>query len=257
MNQKYLQEISSNMKDPDEAVFFEATPQNITAFLMQHRWAQSSAVLTVDDRPFLTARMGIIDICPDQSYLSQKLLPVYAEAQMGGIVPPFHTVPKETAIAESCPMPDWNYLRWDGYSNRKYQDLCSGKALLDLSWIGEKVSLELQVRSYYDGNPAVLLSDWNNGEPEPWGDLTVNLGMTMEKNCAFLDINQLGEEIQTWVEKNRLGSPTGRMERSGFVVYPEYRFNPERLKELDDKGYAEYTAMQERQKSSKQKEPER
>ena len=64
MNQKYLQRISSNMKDQDEAVFFEATPQNITAFLMQHRWAQSSAVLTVDDRPFLTARMGIIDICP-------------------------------------------------------------------------------------------------------------------------------------------------------------------------------------------------
>ena len=64
-----------------------------------------------------------------------------------------------------------------------------------------KVSLELQVCSYYDGNLAVLLSDWNNGEPEPWGDLTVNLGMTMEKNCAFLDINQLGEEIQTWVEK--------------------------------------------------------
>lgn len=47
------------------------------------------------------------------------------------------------------------------------------------------------------------------------------------------------------------------MERSGFVVYPEYRFNPERLKELDDKGYAEYTAMLEKQKSSKQKEPER
>ena len=119
------------------------------------------------------------------------------------------------------------------------------------------MSLELQVCSYYDGNLAVLLSDWNNGEPEPWGDLTVNLGMTMEKNCALLDINQLGEEIQTWVEKNRLGTPTGRMERSGFVVYPEYRFNPERLKELDDKGYAEYTAMLEKQKSSKQKEPER
>ena len=69
------------------------------------------------------------------------------------------------------------------------------------------MSLELQVCSYYDGNLAVLLSDWNNGEPEPWGDLTVNLGMTMEKNCAFLDINQLGEEIQTWVEKIVWGLP--------------------------------------------------
>ena len=106
---------------------------------MQHRWAQSSAVLTVDDRPFLMARTGIIDICPAQSYLSQKLLPVYVEAQMGDIVTPFRAVPKETAIAESYPMPDWNYLRWGRYSDRKYQDLCSGKALLELSWIGEQV----------------------------------------------------------------------------------------------------------------------
>lgn len=35
MNQKYLQGLSSNMESPNEAVFFEATPENITAFLMQ------------------------------------------------------------------------------------------------------------------------------------------------------------------------------------------------------------------------------
>lgn len=39
MNQKYLQGLSSNMESPNEAVFFEATPENITAFLMQHQWA--------------------------------------------------------------------------------------------------------------------------------------------------------------------------------------------------------------------------
>lgn len=38
MNQKYLQGLSSNMESPNEAVFFEATPENITAFLMQHQW---------------------------------------------------------------------------------------------------------------------------------------------------------------------------------------------------------------------------
>lgn len=32
MNQKYLQGLSSNMESPNEAVFFEATPENITAF---------------------------------------------------------------------------------------------------------------------------------------------------------------------------------------------------------------------------------
>lgn len=63
MNQKYLQGLSSNMESPNEAVFFEATPENITAFLMQHQWAQMSAIGTVDDRSFLTARMGLIDTC--------------------------------------------------------------------------------------------------------------------------------------------------------------------------------------------------
>lgn len=40
MNQKYLQGLSSNMESPNDAVFFEATPENITAFLMQHPWSE-------------------------------------------------------------------------------------------------------------------------------------------------------------------------------------------------------------------------
>lgn len=242
MNQKYLQGLSSNMESPNDAVFFEATPENITAFLMQHQWAQMSAIGTVDDRSFLTAKMGLIDTCPDQAYLSQKLLPIYAKVQMGDIpVPELKTVSKEIALAEKCPKPDWNYLRWEGYSDKKYQDILSGKALLEMSWMGEKTSLELQVRSYYSGgNLALLLVDWSQGDPQPWGDLSVNLGKSIAKDCAFIDVNNLGNDILSWIEKNGLGSPTGRNEQSGFVVYPEYRFNPERLKELDDKGYAEY-----------------
>ncbi|EKC76631.1 hypothetical protein OBE_00746, partial [human gut metagenome] len=48
------------------------------------------------------------------------------------------TVSKEIALAEECPKPDWNYLRWEGYSDKKYQDILSGKALLEMSWMGEK-----------------------------------------------------------------------------------------------------------------------
>ena len=54
-------------------------------------------------------------------------------------------------------------------------------------------------------------------------------------------------------EKNGLGSPTGRNEQSGFVVYPEYRFHPERLKELDDKGYAEYENLLKQQQQHMKK----
>lgn len=245
MNQKYLQGLSTNMNSPKEAVFFEATPENIAAFLSQHRWAEKSAIGTTDDRSFLTARMGIIDTCPDQAYLCQEILPIYAKVQMGELpVPPLKSVPRKVALAEKCPTPDWNYLRWDGYSDRKYQAIQSGEALLDFYQCGEKVPLEVQVRSYYNGGKlAVLLVDWSNGEPEEWGDLTCNLGCSVEKDCAFVDVNDLGDDILTWIEKNGLGTPTGRKERSGFVTFPEYHFNAERLKELDDYGYQEYSRL--------------
>ena len=148
MNQKYLQGLSSDMPGISSAVFFEATPENISAFLFQHRTAQISAIGTVNDRSFLTARMGFIDICPDQEYLRQKLLPVYSRVQMGEVpVPELRSVPQEVAMAAECPRPDWNYLRWDGCSDQKYQKLLTGEALMELTWNGEKVLLELQVRS--------------------------------------------------------------------------------------------------------------
>ena len=108
--------------------------------------------------------------------------------------------------------------------------------------------------SYYSGgNLALLLVDWSQGDPQPWGDLSVNLGKSIAKDCAFIDVNNLSNDILSWIEKNGLGSPTGRNEQSGFVVYPEYRFHPERLKELDDKGYAEYENLLKQQQQHMKK----
>ena len=113
---------------------------------------------------------------------------------------------------------------------------------------GKKVPLELQVRSYYSGgNLALLLVDWSDDYPEPWGDLSVNLGYAMEKDCAFVDVNDMGEEILPWIEKNGLGTPTGRTQQSGFVTYPEYRFHADRLRALDDYGYQEYSERYDRE----------
>ena len=103
MNQKYLQGISSDMEGLEDAVFFEATPENISAFLVQHWLAEMSAIGTVDEKTFLTARMGLIDTCPDQEYLAQKLLPVYSKIQLGEIpTPPLETVPKEVRLRRNA-----------------------------------------------------------------------------------------------------------------------------------------------------------
>ena len=230
------------MDSPEDAVFFPATPHNITAFLIAHRWADMTAIGTVDGKTFLTAQMGFIETCPDQEYLASKIIPVYSPC----LIDPdktleLETVPKEVAQSAPCPTPDWNYLRWDGYSDKKYQAIQSGDGLLKLPRDGKTISLDCQVRSYYNnGNLALLLKDWNNGEPELWGDLTVNLGTSLDQDCAFVDVNNLGQEILSWLEKEELAAPTGRTQQSGFVAYPEYRFNSEKLAKLDSVGYQSY-----------------
>lgn len=72
--------------------------------------------------------------------------------------------------------------------------------------------------------------DIGNGEyPEPYGDLTVNLGIKCKPNCAFIDINNNGDSIINWLIANKLGMPTGRVAPSGFCVYPEFEFNMEEV----------------------------
>lgn len=242
MNQTYLQGVYSDMADPDDAVFFEATPENISAFLMRHQAAAETSIGTVDDWIFLTARTGIIDVCPDQDYLTQTLLPVYSKVQSGELpTPPLETVSRETALAGGCPKPDWNYLRWGGYSDERFQALTSGKGLLEMEWCGKTRAVELQVRSYQDGGRlALLLVDWSSGSREPWGALTVNLGCPMEKGCAFIDTNNMGFGVLPWIEAQGLGKPTGRSQRSGYSTYTEYRFDTEKLKQIDPEGYQVY-----------------
>ena len=186
--------------------------------------------------------MGMIDACPDQSYLAKKLLPVYAPC----LTDPeknleLETVPAEAALAEPCPTPDWNYLRWDGYSDQKYRAIQHGEGLLNLPWHGGTVPVDVKVSSYYsNGNLALSLQNWTHGEPEPWGNLTVNLGILMGQDCAFVDVNNFGNEILPWIEKNGIAVPTGRTRLSGMVFYPEYRFHGEKLAELDSVGYQRY-----------------
>ena len=81
----------------------------------------------------------------------------------------------------------------------------------------------------------------------------INLSVPCEKDHAFVDItNSGGQEICQWIEENGLGKATGRQQRSGFCIYPEYHFDARRLKELDREGYEKYVAgLQQRGRSAK------
>lgn len=66
---------------------------------------------------------------------------------------------------------------------------------------------------------------WNDGEPSLWNVLTVNLNSLPSKNCAYIDVNNNGEEILAWIKRNKLAVPTGRCNgrkiKNGFRTVPD------------------------------------
>lgn len=81
--------------------------------------------------------------------------------------------------------------------------------------------------TYQAGNNLALVLEDENG----WTHsvLTVNLvNETLSNdNCAFIDINNCGDYVLGWLERNNFGQLTGRHGLSGFCVYPEFEFKQE------------------------------
>jgi hypothetical protein len=64
--------------------------------------------------------------------------------------------------------------------------------------------------------------------PEPWSDLTVNLGTPLLMDCAFIDTNN-NPGILDWLEANNLGKRSGNKRQSGFCTYEIFYFNMDEL----------------------------
>lgn len=98
--------------------------------------------------------------------------------------------------------------------------------MINLYKYGSNHPMEFELNNYSNnGNLYVGLITTEDGYPAPWQNLTVNLGISCEPDCAFIDTNNNGEEIIDWLIENNLGKPTGRIKASGWCVYPEFRFN--------------------------------
>ena len=70
---------------------------------------------------------------------------------------------------------------------------------------------------------------------EPFEIMTVNLYRLCNSNYAFVDTNNL-PEIEKFIEKYKLGKPTGKLKISGFCCYPLYEFDLDEIAK-----YKEYT----------------
>lgn len=114
----------------------------------------------------------------------------------------------------------------------------------DLDKYGRTYPIQLGIGTYPEGNLAITMTVWEGNYPEPWNILTVNLNGIRKRDCAYIDTNNNGNDIIAWIIRHGLGVPTGRTQRSGYCVYPEFHFRPEILREIDPDGYAEYLQEQ-------------
>ena len=112
---------------------------------------------------------------------------------------------------------------------------------LDTSW-GDTQEVSLKINSYLNNRGLYIgLVTYSDGYPEPYGDLTVNLAHKAPDYCGYVDINDM-PELEHFIQENELGEFTGLTQRSGFVEYPLYLFDVEKLRALCPEGMAEYEA---------------
>lgn len=104
---------------------------------------------------------------------------------------------------------------------------------------GETYPIRILISTYVEyGNLAIEREALIDGVWEPWDTLTVNLAPCSQgPNCAFLDVNNCGEECVSWLLKYGFGELLGRVKTSGFCRYPEFRFSEQKLREIDIEAY--------------------
>ena len=75
----------------------------------------------------------------------------------------------------------------------------------------------IDIQQYMDtGNLYIGLGCFEDGYPEPFGDLTVNLGDVTPNYCSYVDVNNM-PNAEKFIKDNGLGSFTGFVKRSGYV----------------------------------------
>ena len=85
----------------------------------------------------------------------------------------------------------------------------------------------------FNGGLAIQCYTDEDGFPEPWSSVTTCLGEDPRSPYhAFIDVNNNGHDFLDWLEQIGAGKRTGRVQRSGFVVYPYFEFKKDFVDKL-------------------------
>lgn len=107
---------------------------------------------------------------------------------------------------------------------------------------GDTFQVQVEVNVYLDNKSlCVSLTAMEDGIPEPYGNITVNLDGTVPNYCAYVDTNNM-PNIEAFLVENGIAEFTGLTKKSGYCEYPLYLFDSDRLCELCPGGMAQYEA---------------
>ena len=122
---------------------------------------------------------------------------------------------------------------------------------------GTTENVTLTVNTYVDNNSLYVgMTTAEDGFPEPYGDVTVNLLSSVPPYCAFVDTNNM-PELEDFLVKNGIAEFTGLMQKSGYCSYPLYQFNVEKMRRLCPDGMAAYEQVNGLDKKPEKKEKSR
>ena len=94
---------------------------------------------------------------------------------------------------------------------------------------GDKHQIILARTSYKSNNSiaVLMIEKMPDGSEEDWATLTVNLVdaiVPADSETAYIDTNNLGEDIIRWLSNNRIAVKTAFFGRSGYCTYPLVMF---------------------------------
>lgn len=110
---------------------------------------------------------------------------------------------------------------------------------------GGKQEVELMISAYtMNDNLYVGLKGIEpDGSTHRYADLTVNIPSAppLEPFQAAIDVEHLGQlDAMNFLSESGLANRTGKYLPSGYMVFPVYEFNAEKLAKADPKGFKDY-----------------
>lgn len=93
--------------------------------------------------------------------------------------------------------------------------------------------------------------DQDLGGIDQYCDLTVNI-YKLPYLCSCVNIEYGGDQHMKFLEEQGIAQFTGKWMPSGFMSFPVFRFNEDKLREIDPKMFAEYAMAHGKEVSAKE-----